>query len=166
MFSMFRRLAIVVPLIFAFSAPSGAEECSDGPHGQRHAHGKGQGQGKGKLVKTIVALKQLNTTKGYECTASQAKKLLPSLRRLAVTKTLTRDQAQKQDQAIRGLLSKAQTTKLDKLASACGSCNMGQAARGRPDHNPFYVAPGTEPAKGSCAAEALVPLISALQRVK
>jgi hypothetical protein len=131
------------------------------------AQQQGRGGGKGILIKAVISLNKLNATKGYECTATQAKTLLPVLRKLAVAKTMTKDEAGKYGESIRKALTEKQVKKLDALTGTCPTPGqfqggMGQGRTGGPG-NPFYVASGKKPDKGS-GAEALHALIAALQK--
>ncbi len=163
-----RSTVAAVLMAFLMAIPALAQQ----GQGQGEGQGQGQGQryakqrearggGKGILVKVVISLNKLNATKGYECTADQAKKLLPVLRKLAVAKTMNKDEAGKHDQAVRKALTEKQMKKLDALMEICPPGKV-QAGIGGPA-NPFYVAPGTKPGKGS-RAEALHALIAALQK--
>jgi len=169
-------LCVAGLLAFPVAAQHGQGQCAcqhEGEcHGEGHGHGHGHGQhaGKGMLMKTVLELTKLNTTKGYELTAAQAKQLLPTLRKMAVTETMNRDESVKYIDSLHKVLTEKQRKKLDALTSHCSNsgptklCSRGGHGHAGPQ-NPFYVKAGTKPQKGS-AAEALRKLIAALQKKK
>lgn len=154
--------AAVAAILIAF--PALAQQ----GQGKGQGQGQGQGGGKGLLIKAVTALNKLNTTKGHELTPTQAKTLLPTLRKLAVAKTMNRVDAGKYNESIRKALTATQLKKLDALASTCSTPGQPQGGKAQGGGfggpiNPFHVEAGKKPEKGS-GAEALRSLITALQK--
>ncbi len=158
-----RSTVVAILMALLLAVPALAQQ----GQGNRSGQQRGRGGGKGILIKAVISLSKLNATKGYECTADQAKKLLPILRKLAVAKTMNKDESGKYGESIRKALTEKQMKKLNALMGTCPTPGEFQGGGGKGGvggpGNPFYVASGKKPEKGS-GAEALHALIAALQK--